>query len=176
MNTVGAVSRGINSVWIDPRYDTINYASGEFPLSWKCYSEAKEFEFALYMPDNLATPFYKKDVNKLKIQISEFIGKLKPGTQYRWTSSAKEEDENDNLPVFNYVTKATFDELLAKIKAQGASFEAPAEQAYRIGFMLEDARYLAEAYQYYTKATTLAPDNALYRSTLMSFKKDYEIK
>ena len=56
------------------------------------------------------------------------------------------------------------------------SFEAPAEQAYRIAFMLEDAHYLSEAYQYYSKAATLDPANVLYRSTLMSFKKDYEIK
>jgi len=42
--------------------------------------------------------------------------------------------------------------------------------------MLEDARYLAEALQYYSKAATLDPANVLYRSTLMSFKKDYEVK
>jgi hypothetical protein len=42
--------------------------------------------------------------------------------------------------------------------------------------MLEDAHYLADAYKYYAKAAQLEPTNALYRSTLMSFKKDYEIK
>ena len=42
--------------------------------------------------------------------------------------------------------------------------------------MLEDAHYLAEAHDYYTKAATLDSTNVLYRSTLMSFRKDYEIK
>ena len=28
MNTVGAVSRDINNIWIDPRLDTINYVTG----------------------------------------------------------------------------------------------------------------------------------------------------
>jgi hypothetical protein len=59
---------------------------------------------------------------------------------------------------------------------QGAAFEAPAEEAYRIGFMLEDARHLPEAFEYYSKAASLDSTNVLYRSTLMSFKKEYEIK
>ena len=80
------------------------------------------------------------------------------------------------MKVLNYVTKERFDELLKKLKSQGSAFEAPAEQAYRLGFMLEDAHYLSEACQYYTKAAMLDSTNVLYRSTLMSFKKDYEIK
>ena len=78
--------------------------------------------------------------------------------------------------MLNYVTKETFTSVLEKIKTQGAAFEGPAEQAYRIAFMLEDAHYLSEAYQYYTKAAATDTTNALFRSTLLSFKKDYEIK
>jgi TPR repeat protein len=74
------------------------------------------------------------------------------------------------------VTKTDYDKMLSKLIKIGAAFEAPAEQAYRLGFMLEDAHFLAEAYQYYSKAATLDSANVLYRSTLMSFKKDYEIK
>ena len=33
MSTVGAVSRSVNNIWIDPRLDTVNYISGDFPLS-----------------------------------------------------------------------------------------------------------------------------------------------
>jgi hypothetical protein len=42
--------------------------------------------------------------------------------------------------------------------------------------MLEDAHFLAEAFKYYTKAAALDTSNVLYRSTLMSFRKDYELK
>ena len=80
------------------------------------------------------------------------------------------------MKVLNYVTKETFAAVLDNIKKQGAPFEGPAEQAYRIAFMLEDAHYLSEAYQQYSKAASLDTGNVLYRSTLMSFKKDYEIK
>lgn len=175
MNTVGAVSRRIDNIWVDPRLDTVNYSGGEFPLSWKSYAEAKEFEFMLFKGDNIVEPFYTNTVSKLKIAIPVFVSKMKAGETYYWTAAIKGE-ENEDRKILNYVTKEAFNEVLNTIKRQGAAFEAPAEQAYRIAFMLEDAHYLSEAYEYYTKATTLDPTNALYRSTLMSFKKDYEIK
>ena len=176
MNTVGAVSRSINNIWIDPRLDTIYYYSGDFPLSWKSCTEAKDFEVLLYNKDNISTPFYSTTVSKLKIPITDLTAasKIKPGNSYFWTAAIKGE-ENDELKVLNYVTKEEFDKFLATLTSS-ASFEAPAEQAYRLGFMLEDAHYLSDAYRYYTKAASLDSNNVLYRSTLMSFKKDYEIK
>ena len=130
MNTVGAVSRSVNNVWIDPRLDTMNFAgnSADFPLSWKSYAEAKEFEFTLYNNDNLSTPIHTQEVNKLKIPITEFNSKLKPGKTYFWTAAIKGE-ENEELKVLNVVSRETFNSLLETIKKQGAAFEAPAEQA-----------------------------------------------
>lgn len=177
MNTVGAVSRSINNIWIDPRLDTVNYSgvAGPFPLSWKSYAEAKEFVFNLYPAGSETTPVFTTTVTKLKIPLSSFVTKLKPGTTYHWASAIKGE-ENDERKVLNFVSKESYTALLETLKTQGAEFEAPAEQAYRLGFMLEDAHYLAEALEYYSKAATLDPTNVLYRSTLMSFKKDYEVK
>ncbi len=175
MNTVGAVSRSINNVWIDPRLDTVIYSGGEFPLSWKSYAEAQTFDFTMYNPENISEPMLKSVVSKSKIPVSDFIAKLTPGRTYYWTAAITGE-ENEEMKVFNYISKQDFEKVLNTFKAMGAAFEAPAEQAYRVGFLLEDAHYLAEAYQYYTKAATLDTGNVLYRSTLMSFKKDYEIK
>lgn len=177
MNTVGAVSRSINNIWIDPRLDTVNYSgvASPFPLSWKSYAEAKEFVFNLYQAGSETNPVFTTTVTKLKIPLSSFVTKLKPGTTYHWASAIKGE-ENEERKVLNFVSKESFTALLETLKTQGAEFEAPAEQAYRLGFMLEDAHYLAEALEYYSKAATLDPTNVLYRSTLMSFKKDYEVK
>ncbi|MEI2739686.1 MAG: hypothetical protein V9F01_13000 [Chitinophagaceae bacterium] len=74
MNTVGAVRRSINNVWIDPRLDTLNFSGGAtvFPLSWKSYADAKEFDFSLYSSDNISTPIHTTNVNKLKIAINDF--------------------------------------------------------------------------------------------------------
>ena len=175
MSTVGAVSRSVNNIWIDPRLDTVNYSSGEFPLSWKSYADADEFEFSLYKKADAKQADYKTTVKKLKISIPTFINNLKPGNTYYWTAAVKGE-QNDELKVLNVVSKENYEALLNNLKNQGPAYESPAEQSYRIAFMLEDAHFLSEAYQYYLKAATVAPDNALYRSTLMSFKKDYEIK
>ena len=177
MNTVGAVSRGgMNNVWIDPRLDTVNYSGGEFPLSWKSYADAKDFEFVLYNVTDITHPVIKTVVGKLKVGLPSLVDKLKQGQSYMWTASVKGDIQNEDLKVFNYVTKETFTTVLNNIKSQVSTFEAPAEQAYRIAFMLEDSHYLSEAYEYYTKAAALDATNVLYRSTLMSFKKDYEIK
>lgn len=175
MNTVGAVSRSINNVWIDPRLDTVNYGGGDFPLSWKSYADAKEFEFFLYNSDNITDPAYKTTVTKLKIPIPEILKLMTVGKSYYWTAAVKGE-ENDELKVLNYVSKENFEKTLSGFKALGAPGETTAQQSYRVAFMLEDAHYLSEAYQYYSKAATLDSTNVLYRSTLMSFKKDYEIK
>jgi hypothetical protein len=175
MNNVGAVTRSINNIWVDPRLDTVNYSGGDFPLSWKSYSEAKDFVFMLFNSSDIIEPFYTTTVNKLKIPIPSFTSRMKAGESYYWISAIKGE-ENEERKVLNYVKKETYDALLNEMKKQAAGFEAPAEQAYRLGFMLEDAHYLSEAYQHYMKAASLDPSNPLYRSTLMSFKKDYEIK
>ncbi|MEO5945798.1 MAG: hypothetical protein ABIP79_03215 [Chitinophagaceae bacterium] len=176
MNTVGAVSRGLPNVWVDSRLDTINYAEGSFPISWKSYEEAKEFDFKLYNYDNVSTAIYSTVIkDKKKIDISSFTDKMKPGNSYYWTASIKGED-SEEYKTLNYVTKKDFEKVENKLKSQGAAFEAKAEQAYRLGFMLEDAHFLSEAFQYYSKAATLDSTNGLYRSTVMSFRKDYEIK
>jgi hypothetical protein len=176
MNTVGAVSRGgINNVWVDPRLDPVNYSDGEFPLSWKSYADAKEFEFKLFSSDNVSTPIFTKVVSKLKIPITDFVSKMKSGNSYFWTAAVKGE-ENEEYKVLNYVSKEDYMQVEAGLKKQGAAFEAKAEEAYRLGFMLEDAHFLAEAFKYYTKAAALDTSNVLYRSTLMSFRKDYELK
>ncbi|MBL0232483.1 MAG: hypothetical protein IPQ08_02320 [Chitinophagaceae bacterium] len=177
MNTVGAVSRSINNIWIDPRLDTVNFSGigADFPLSWKSYTEAKDFEFKIFSIDNLTTPVFSSVVSKMKIPISNFASKLSPGKSYLWTVSVRGE-ENEEMKVLNYVTRETAAAFLANVKNQTAGFEAAAEESYRMGFMMEDGHYLPEAWQYYTKAAAADASNVLYRSTLMSFKKDYEIK
>ena len=175
MNTVGAVSRSVNNIWIDPRLDTVNYISGDFPLSWKSYADANEFEFMLYSNANAKKADFTTIVKKLKIPISSFSKSLKPGNTYYWTAAVKGE-QNDEWKVLNIVPREKYEMIVNDCKSKGPAYETPAEQSYRIAFMLEDAHFLSEAHQYYLKAATAEPTNMLYRSTLMSFKKDYEIK
>lgn len=174
MSNVGAVSRGgINNVWIDPKLDTVNYVSGTIPLSWKSYTDAEEFEFKLY--DERKAVLFSKTLKKKHIDISDLLKNIQVGKWYLWTANIKGEPDNEDKKVLQYISKEVYNNFYNNIKKQDAA-ETEAEQNFRLGFALEEAHYLAESYNHYLKATQLAPDNTMYRSVFMSFKKDYEIK
>ncbi|HJS54840.1 MAG TPA: hypothetical protein VJ765_09860 [Chitinophagaceae bacterium] len=174
MANVGAVSRGINNVWIDPRLDTINYVSGTVPLSWKSYTDAEEFEFKLY-DESGSNTLFSKAIKKKHVDISELLKTIQPGKSYKWTAMIKGEPDNDDKKFLHYAPKEEYNTFYNRVKSHDAA-ETEAGKNFRIGFILEENHYLAEAYNHYMKATQLDPANSLYRYTFMSFKKDYEIK
>jgi hypothetical protein len=173
MSNVGAVSRGINNVWIDPKLDTINYVSGTLPLSWKSYTDAEEFEFKLY-DDAGTNVLMSKTVKKKHVEIADILKLIQPGKSYKWTAMVKGEPDNEDKKYFHYVPKEEYTSFYTSIKNEATETEA--EKNFRLGFVLEENHYVAEAYNHYMKATQLDPSNSLYRFTFMSFKKDYEIK
>ena len=175
MTNVGAVSRGVNNVWIDPRLDTVKYVSGSFPLSWKSFAEAEEFEFSLYTTPDVSTPASTMTTKNRYVDAKSVAAKIKPTNTAYWTAAVKGE-QNHEIKVFEYVPEDVFKTVLASFEQSGPELETAAAKAFRVGFMLEQAHYLAEAYTYYKKATTLDPEVPVYKSTLESFKKDYSIK
>jgi hypothetical protein len=175
MSNLGAVSRGdINNVWVDPRLDTVNYVSGTIPLSWISYAGSEEFDFRMY-DESKEKLVFSKTVKKKHIDVSDLLKSIQPGKIYYWAASVKDEDENKDKKFFHYVTKEEYNAFYNSVKRQDAA-ESEAEASFRLGFVLEENHFLAEAYNHYLKATQLAPENSLYRFTFMSFKKDYEIK
>ncbi|MES1215682.1 MAG: hypothetical protein ABUT20_09200 [Bacteroidota bacterium] len=174
MANVGAVSRSINNVWIDPKLDTLNYVSGTIPLSWKSYTDAEEFEFKLYDDGNNGREIISKTIKKKHIDISDLLDKIQPGKTYHWSAMIKGE-ENEERKFLAYMTKEKYAEYFNSIK-NGEASESESEKEFRLGFILEENHFIVEAYNHYLKATQLAPANTLYRSVFMSFKKDFEIK
>jgi hypothetical protein len=174
MSNVGAVSRSINNVWIDPKLDTVYYVNGTIPLSWKSYTDAEEFDFKLFDVSSLTAPVFTKTTKKKHIDISDLLKNIQPGKTYYWTAMIKGED-NEERKLIRYWTKDEYNNYYNSIKKPAAN-ESEAEASFRLGFLLEEAHFPAEAFNHYLKATQLAPDNPLYRFTFMSFKKDYEIK
>ena len=174
MANVGAVSRSINNVWIDPKLDTLNYVSGTVPLSWKSYTDAEEFEFRLYDAANKNNIVHSKTTKKKHIDIADLLEKIEPGKSYYWSAMIKGE-ENEERKYFNYWTKEKYTTFYNSILSNPAP-ESESEKQFRLGFILEEAHFTAEAYNHYLKATQLASDNSLYRFVFMSFKKDFEIK
>jgi hypothetical protein len=174
MNNVGAVSRANISIWIDSRLDTINYYSGEFPVSWKCYSDADEFTFDIYQDADGTKPLFQKVVKKTTVPISDFASKLKKGTPYYWQVNVKNEDPERRKVIYVW-DKTSFEKLVAQLRNAEKGSETPAEENFRIGFLLESARFYSDAYGYYQKAAQLNPELELYKKTLEAFRKDYAI-
>ena len=179
MSNVGATSRGgrngINNVWVDSRLDSVNYVSGTIPLSWKCFVDnAEEFDFRLYDATQ-SKVIYSKEVKKKHVDIGDILKLMQPGNVYYWNASVKGEPENEARYALHYIPKEEYQTFFNSIK-KGEASESDAEMNFRLGFVLEESHYIAEAYNYYLKATQLDPTNSLYRYTFMSFKKDFEIK
>lgn len=174
MSNVGAVSRSINNIWIDPKLDTVNYVSGTVPLSWKSYTDAEKFEFKLFDSENATEAIYDKTTEKKHVPVADLLKVIQPGKSYWWTAMVKGEN-NEEKKFLRYWTKEEYATYYNSIKKPIAN-ETEAETNFRVGFLLEEAHFLAEAYQHYLKATQLAPDVPHYRFVFMSFKKDYEIK
>jgi hypothetical protein len=172
MKNVGAVSRSINSIWIDPRLDTMNYVSGNFPLSWKSFSEAEEYEFHLYDRNN-TTPLTSITTKNKSINIADLKSHLKTGNSYYWTASVKGESNNEKK-VLNVVAKSDYDKFLQELQQTDVT-EGEAEKTFRMAFLLEQAHFLQEAYNHYQKAASLKPGLDLYKTTLDAFKKDYAL-
>jgi hypothetical protein len=175
MSNVGAVSRDVNTVWIDPKLDTINYVSGTIPLSWKSFDpELEEFEFKLY-DESASNTLFSKTVKKKHVDIADILKTIQVGSSYKWTAMAKGDADNKTKKYLHYATKEEYNKFYNSIKT-GEAAENEAEKNFRIGFLLEEKHYLVEAHDHYLKATQLDPTNPLYRFTFMSFKKDYEMK
>jgi hypothetical protein len=87
----------------------------------------------------------------------------------------KGEPENEDRKYLRYVTKDNYVAFYNSVKQHDVP-ESDAEMNFRLGFVLEENHYIAEAYTHYLKSTQLDPANSLYRFTFMSFKKDFEIK
>src|SRR5687767_536522 len=175
MANVGAVSRSINNIWIDPKLDTVNYVSGTIPLSWKSYTDAEKFEFKLFSQPSGGNAIFSKLTDKKHVPVSELLKIIQPGKVYYWTAMVKDET-NDDRKYLHYWPKEEYINFYNSIKKPEGANETEAEMNFRLGFVLEEAHFLAEAYQHYQKATQLAPAIPLYRFVFMSFKKDYEIK
>lgn len=175
MNNVGAVSRSINSIWIDPRLDTLNYTSGSFPLSWKSYADEEQFEFLLYTKKDIQVPILVIPTKSKHVAIDDLLKKMKPGEQYYWTAIVKG-GTNDERKILNYVSKEAYKSFLKDLDKLNAVPEDEAAKCFRLGFLLEQAHYLSQAFDYYKKAAALQPGIAIYGTTLEAFKKDYGLQ
>src|SRR5690606_9384999 len=79
MNTIGAVSRSVNNIWIDPRLDTIIYVDGYFPLAWKSYAEADRFDFYMYDNNSKGNVLFSDSTTDMQVALNTLQHLFKPG-------------------------------------------------------------------------------------------------
>lgn len=174
MNNVGAVSRNINNVWIDPRLDTFYYTAGNFPLTWKSYAEAEEYEFLLYDAPKGGTPLFTITTKNQFQNVKDISNQLQADKLYYWTAAIKGQ-QNEERKMMKLWKKEDYQKLLKTFSESGHAYEQESARFFREAFLLEQAHFLADAYTYYKKAAALQPDVELYALTLKAFKKDYQL-
>jgi tetratricopeptide (TPR) repeat protein len=154
--------------------DTINYASGNFPLAWTCYDCNGRYQFRLYTSKDRRLVF-KDSVIASEIMMSRFSIKLKPGISYAWTITNKAKTGVIRRRILNVVPEKKLADFIESIKNIVGVEEDSASQYFRIGFLLEKKHYLADAYSYYKKAVVADPESLLYRDKLAGFTFDFHL-
>lgn len=162
-------------IYFDEAFDTINYASGSFPLSWSINKKYPDKYYFVLLDTKGNKPLYKDSVSESIISIDKIRKYMKPGNVYKWTVSAKNTEAYEG-GVINYI-------LAKKVSQQVAGFqklvEVPedvAAQYFRIAYLLENSHYLPNAFLYYQKAVNAAPDVYFYREKLVEFKEIFRLK
>lgn len=160
MKTYGAASRGKGSLVTNLSVDTINYYSGLLRVSW--------------MPAKATvTEFYKEPVggeailiskNSTSLKIDSIATKLKAGNYY-WDMQGQQSAKRKYLKIW---TKEAYRSTVATILKSIVN-APPAEKAYLTAFIFEEKHYLAEAFLYYKKALSLAPNNQIYKEAVTRF-------
>ncbi len=156
-----------------PGLDTLNYVSGDFPLSWTSYSYDGKYLFRLY-DVKTGKLLYKDSLYRSFISTSKFKELLVPGNRYAWTVSAPRAGIIKKR-ILNYIPVIAFEKYLSDLQQPMDIPEEEGAQQFRIGFMLEQRHYLAEAYTWYKKAMEADPAMEIYRDKLLRFKSDFWI-
>ncbi|MBK7560501.1 MAG: tetratricopeptide repeat protein [Chitinophagaceae bacterium] len=156
-----------------PGLDTLNYASGNFLLSWVSYNYSGKYLFTLF---NTSTGrvLYKDSLHRSFITIDKFVKLLEPGTRYAWTITAQKGGIIKRR-ILNFVAAETVEKYIAALQRAVDVPEDSAAQFFRIGYMLEQGHYLAEAFIYYKKAADADPEIQLYNDKMLRFKSEFWI-
>lgn len=177
MKNTGGVSRGdtLSCPYLSyaKGMDKLLYNDGSFPLSWKSGIAPDKLTIQVYDDAFNTRILYSGYTHGYSYNIKDIAAQLKtPGTYFWGVAEGKQTPcfLNELVIVSEKEIKET---LLSLMNAADETDEAT--RAFRLGFALEEQRYLPLAYEYYKKAATGAPDNELYKQVLTSFEKSYNI-
>jgi len=180
--TVGAVVRneapvrGEEQLEIEfnEAYDTLNYATGVFSLSWSANMDyTGKYNFVLF--DVLGGKYLFEDsVVGNSVQLDKLRKYMRPGNIYGWSVAARKTGVN-NGGVIKYTTLRKVNQQVNKFQKAINIPEDQAAQYFRIAYSLENSHYLADAFAYYEKAAKAAPDVEFYTEKLNEFRSTFNL-
>ncbi len=155
--------------------DTVYYAAGDFPLSWKTSRDySGKYYFRLY--DTKAGKIvYNDSVAGRTVSIDNLKRYMKLGNNYQWSVATKKTGEY-TAGVLKYLLVKTVNQQIINFQKAVDVPEDAAARYFRIAYLLQSGHYLADAFIYYQKAVKAAPAEDFYKEILLEFKKTFQIR
>jgi hypothetical protein len=155
--------------------DSIKYAGGVFPLSWiTSFEYTGRYHFVLTNTKTKKQVF-QDSLAVNTIQLDKLKKYMKPGNSYSWSVAAHETGIYDG-GVINYIPLRSVNQHILSVKKTSEVVEEPAAQYFRIAYLLQQDRYIVDAYLYYRKAAEADPSTEFYTEMLKEFKTQFYIR
>jgi hypothetical protein len=154
--------------------DTVNYASDHFRVSWSAsFDHSGPYIFVVKNTKTKKQVYL--DSNKMNTRSLYLLKKyMKPGNSYSWTVSCRETGPVEG-GVINYVPVKTVSQHILRLRKATTVPEEMAAQYFRIGYMLQQDHYLADAYTYFRKAALTDPSTPFYSEMLSEFVAKFKL-
>jgi len=154
--------------------DTVYYATGYFPLSWKTSKDySGRYYFRLYDTKSRKI-VYMDSVAGSTLGIEILKRYMKPGSTYQWSVATKKTGEY-TAGVLKYFYVNTITKQIVSFQKAVDVPEDAAARYFRVAYLLQNGHYLADAFNYYQKAVKASPAEEFYKEMLLEFKKTFQI-
>lgn len=154
--------------------DTINYASGRFPLSWTTNIDyAGKYHFKLVNAKG-GKPLYKDSIAANTMPLDKLKKYMLPGNSYSWYVTT-EKTGICHGGIIKCLSVKTVSRQISKLKKAIDVPEDLAAQYFRVAYLLENSHYFADAFTYYQKAANAIPSIQLHTDILAEFNRTYMI-
>ena len=168
MQNTGAVVRGCPGIKVDQVFDTINNHNGQVTIKWKTDLPNAQLSFVLYDNEKEGRLLHSSYMDKNYVLL-DTIKKYAGNNEEIYWNLAINGNEVCSRKYIKLWQTGDYTDLLAHLNAATGTILDKAERYYAIGFLLESQHFLAEAKEYYKKASTLKPTEKRYRQALNDF-------
>ena len=154
--------------------DTLNYATGNFTLSWLTNIEyTGKYNFILRDLKS-DKEVYNDSIAGNCLPIGNLSKYMRPGKSYSWTVAAAKNGFSDQR-VINCLPVRKVSQQISQLQNLTDIPEEKSVLYFRIAYLLEKNHYLADAFTYYQKAVYASPEIPFFQEKLNEFKKLFQL-